>query len=84
MKSRAFSLKRGNVRDYCNIAVLFNKQGTGILQKHLPLEAEVMRRGEEALKEFRENPLDADEMEVYYDWVDAFVREKFRVLFEEE
>lgn len=84
LKSRAFSLKRGNVRDYCNIAVLFNKQGTGILQKHLPLEAEVMRRGEEALKEFRENPLDADEMEVYYDWVDAFVREKFRVLFEEE
>lgn len=84
LKSRAFSLKRGNARDYCNIAVLFNKQGTGILQKVLPLEAEVMRRGEEALKEFRKNPLDADEMEVYYDWVDAFVREKFRVLFEEE
>ena len=84
LKSRAFSLKRGNVRDYCNIAVLFNKQGTGILQKLLPLEAEAMRRGEEALKEFWKNPLDADEMEVYYDWVDAFVREKYRVLFEEE
>lgn len=84
LKGRAFSLKRGNIRDYCNIAVLFNKQGTGILQRILPLEEEVMRRGEEALKEFRGNPLDADEMEVYYDWVDAFVREKYRVLFEEE
>ena len=81
LKSRAFSLKRGNIQDYCNIAVLFNKQGTGILQKLLPLETEVMRRGEEALKEFRKNPLDADEMEVYYDWVDAFVRENYRSFF---
>ena len=84
LKGRAFSLKRGNTHDYCNLAVLFNKQGTGILQKLLSLETEVMRRGEEELKEFRKHPKDAASMESYYDWVDAFVREKYRVLFEEE
>lgn len=82
LKSRSFSLKRGNTTSYCNIAVLFNKQGTGILQRILPLEAEVMRRGEEALTEFRKHPKDAASMESYYDWVDAFVREKYRMMFE--
>lgn len=82
LKSRAFSLKRGNIRDYCNIAVLFNKQGTGILQQILPLEEEVMRRGEEALKEFRNHPKEAVSIESYYDWVDTFIRENYRMLFE--
>lgn len=84
LKSRAFSLKRGNTTSYCNIAVLFNKQGTGILQQILPLEEEVMRHGEEALKEFRKHPKNAESMESYYDWVDTFIREIYRVLFEEE
>ena len=84
LKSRSFSLKRGNTTSYCNITVLFNKQGTGILQRILPLEAEVMRRGEEALTEFRKHPKDAASMESYYDWVDTFIRENYRVLLEEE
>ena len=81
LKSRAFSLKRGNIRDYCDIAVLFNKQGTGILQQILPIEEEVMHRGEEALTEFRKNPKNTKAMESYYDWVDAYLTERYRMLF---
>lgn len=80
LKSRAFSLKRGNTTSYCNIAVLINKQGTGILQQILPLEEEVMRRGEEALKEFRKHPKDAASMESYYEWVDAYVKKGLKGL----
>ena len=79
MKSKVFSLKRCNIHDYCNIAVLFNKQGAGILQRILPIEEEVMRRGEQALKEFRKHPKDAALMESYYDWVDAYVKDKYRI-----
>jgi hypothetical protein len=82
LKSRAFSLKRGNTKSYCNIAVLFNKKGTGILQKILPLEEEVMRHGEEALAAYRKNPNDAASMEAFYDWVDAHVREQYHLMFE--
>lgn len=82
LKSRAFSLKRGNTKSYCNIAVLFNKQGTGILQKILPVEEEVMRRGEEALTVFRKNPLDSSSMEAYYDWVDVYVRKQYHEMFD--
>lgn len=79
LKSRAFSLKRGNTTSYCNIAVLFNKQGTGIYQKILPLEEEVIRQGEAALSKLRGNN-DVSEMEAYYDWVDAYLKEHYRAL----
>ncbi|MBR4147192.1 MAG: acyl-CoA--6-aminopenicillanic acid acyl-transferase [Bacteroidales bacterium] len=79
LKSRAFSLKRGNTKSYCNIAVLFNKQGTGIYQKILPLEEEVIRQGEAALSKLRDNN-DVSEMEAYYDWVDAYLKEHYRAL----
>ena len=79
LKSRAFSLKRGNTKSYCNIAVLFNKQGTGIYQKILPLEEEVIRQGEAALSKLRDNNV-VSEMEAYYDWVDAYLKEHYRAL----
>lgn len=84
LKGRAFSLKRGNVKDYCNLAVLFNKQGTGILQQILPVEEEVMRRGGEALVAFRKNPKNAQPMEAYFDWVDAYLTERYRTMFDME
>lgn len=80
LKSRSFSLKRGNTTSYCNIAVLFNKQGTGILQQILSIEEEVMRQGEEVLKDFRKHPLETKTMEAYYDWVDSYVKDMYRIL----
>lgn len=77
LKSRAFSLKRGNTSSYCNLAVLFNKQNTGILQRILPIEGEVMHRGEEVLTEFRETPKNANVMESYYEWVDTYLRAQY-------
>ena len=79
LKSLAFSLKRGNTQSYCNIAVLFNRQNTGIYQKILPLEEEVIRQGEAALSKLRSNK-DVSEMEAYYDWVDAYLKEHYRAL----
>ena len=77
LKSRAFSLKRGNTSSYCNLAVLFNKQNTGILQRILPIEGEVMHRGEEALTEFRKSPKNTKVMESYYEWVDTYLRVQY-------
>lgn len=82
LKSRAFSLKRGNTTSYCNLSVLFNKEGSGILQKILPLENKVIHQGKEALRSYRKNPKDAANMEAYYDWVDAYLREQYDELFD--
>ena len=79
LKTRAFSLKRGNTSSYCNLAVLFNKHNTGILQRILPIEEEVMRQGETTLKAFRENN-DVKAVETYYDWVDTYVKGQFSLI----
>ena len=76
LKSRAFSLKRGNTTSYCNLAVLFNKQGTGFLQRILPIEEEVIRKGDDALSELRNNK-GVQALEAYYSWVDAFITERY-------
>ena len=81
LKSRAFSLKRGNTTAYCNIAVLFNKENTGILQRILPIEEEVIRRGGMALEKFRENN-DREAMETYYNWVSSYLIEQYRKMFD--
>jgi len=81
LKSRAFSLKRGNTTSYCNIAVLFNKQNTGILQRILPIEEEVMRQGKMALNELRESN-DKEAMEAYYNWVTSYLVEQYGKMFD--
>ena len=81
LKSRVFTLKQGNnTQFYGNLAPLFNKQGTGILQRILPIEEEVMRRGEDALADWRKTKK-AKAMEAYYDWVDEYVMKQYKDLF---
>lgn len=81
LKSRVFSLKKGNnTAFYGNLAPLMNKQGTGILQQLLPIEEEVMRRGEEAVTALR-TAKDNKAMEVYYDWVDDYLKEHYKSKF---
>ena len=56
LKSRVFTLKKGNNTNfYGNLAPLFNKKGKGILQQILPIEEEVMHRGEVAVAELRKS-----------------------------
>ena len=81
LKSRVFTLKKGNNTNfYGNLAPLFNKKGTGILQQILPIEEEVMHRGEVAVAELRKSK-DAKSMEAYYDWVDGFITEQYKSKF---
>ncbi len=80
LKDRVFSLKSGNVEFYGDLSKLINKKGTGILQRILPIEKEVMRRGEDALDGLRKLK-SFKTMEAYYDWVDAYVAEQYKSLF---
>ena len=80
LKERVFSLERGNVEVYGDPSKLMNKKGTGILQRILPIENEVMQLGEEALIRYRESQ-DANAMQRYYDWVDAYIVEQYKNMF---
>lgn len=80
LKERVFSLKSGNVEFYGDLSKLINKQETGILQRILPIEKEVMRRGEEALDGLRKSK-SFKTVEAYYDWVDVYLLEQYKSLF---
>ena len=80
LKERVFSLERGNVEFYGDLSKLMNKKGTGILQRILPIENEVIYLGEEALMGYRKSQ-DANVMQRYYDWVDAYIVEQYRNMF---
>lgn len=81
LKSHVFTLKKGNnTAFYGNLAPLINKKGMGILQQLLPIEEDVMRRGEEAVAALREAK-DPKAMEAYYDWVDGFITEQYKSKF---
>lgn len=81
LKSRVFSLKKGNnTAFYGNLAPLINKKGTGILQQLLLIEEDVMRHGEEAVDALRKAK-DPKTMEAYYDWVDGFITEQYKSKF---
>ena len=80
LKARVFSLERGNVEFYGDLSKLMNKKGTGILQRILPIENEVMHLGEEALMSYRKSQ-EADVMQRYYDWVDTYIVEQYKNMF---
>ena len=80
LKARVFSLERGNVEFYGDLSKLMNKKGTGILQRILPIENEVMHLGEEALTSYRKSQ-DANVMQRYYDWVDAYIVGQYNNMF---
>ena len=80
LKDRVFSLKTGNTSSYGDLAQLMNKKGTGIMQRVQTLEKEVIRRGNEALDGLRKSQ-SFDTVEAYYDWVDAYLVERYKSLF---
>lgn len=84
LKKRVFSLEAGNTSTYGDLSKLFNKQGTGILQQIKPVETVVIVKGEEAIAQLRKNPKNTKVIETYYDWVDGYVVERYRNLFEVE
>ena len=75
-KKKVFSLKRGNVRDYIDLSKLVNAAGTGIVQRTMPLEREVLNHGRDALKNMRKGK-GAQALRKYYEWVDEYVKEHY-------
>lgn len=67
--------------DYINLSKLMNKSGTGMLQKILPIEKEIMIRGNRALDKIREQGKSRNEMDDYYLWVDQYIIESYQKIF---
>ncbi len=66
LKERCFPIKRGSGRNYLNIRALINKDGSGILQRILPFEEEILRLGNSQIRYFRKKGFDAQKVHSFY------------------
>ncbi|MCR4921021.1 MAG: acyl-CoA--6-aminopenicillanic acid acyl-transferase [Bacteroidaceae bacterium] len=76
-KLKVFNQRRGNVRDYIDQSKLVNAAGTGVVQRIMPLEAEVFKHARKALDKVRKDKDGAKALREYYQWVDDFVKGSF-------
>lgn len=74
-----FCLRRGNKREYIDIARLINQKGTGIAQRIVPIEAQVLKRGNAVIKKVRRGKAQGAEQRLreYYAWVDEYLMKEY-------
>ena len=81
LKERLFPQKRGNGKDYINLAALINRQGTGILQQLEPLEDEIIKRAKPLIHQMYRNGNTFEAWDSYYTWVDKIIMEEYQTKF---
>jgi len=81
LKSIIFPPYEGRGEKYMDISKLMNKSNTGIRQKLNKVEAEVIREGELNLKAFRKEGIKESMAKEYFKWVDRYIKENYKKLF---
>lgn len=81
LKRKCFPIEYDNGKDYLNLAVLLNKKGSGIAQKLLPKEAEIVQRTGKLLGVMRSNGFDSQSVSEHYKWLDTYVLDTYKSQF---
>jgi hypothetical protein len=80
LKAKLFPPAKGYGEKYMDISKLMNKSKTGLRQKLIPVEKEIVKKGESALKLIRQNKAGDAEITAYYKWVDEYVLSSYKKL----
>lgn len=76
LKSRVFSPQNDAKENYLNLAVLINKENTGLRQKLIPVEEEILSRVNNHLSIWRESGINEKEVKDFYNWIDGNLIQK--------
>jgi len=83
LKKRLFPIERGEGADYVNLAALITKDGTGILQKIIPIEKQIKKQAYNFQKKWTiAGKINEKEVTQFYNWVDQFVSQSYRDSFD--
>ena len=78
-KSYIWPWEYSDGQSYIRLGRLINKSGTGIMQQILPIEKEIVKRGEQLQAQFyKKKNVDSEKLKAYYAWVDQFVTEEYQ------
>ncbi len=84
LKTKIFSSQNDAKENYLNLAVLMNKENTGIRQKLIPIEKQVLREANTKLKVWRKTGLNKKEVRQFYSWIDSTVLNEIKKEFKIE
>lgn len=70
LKDRVFSDQNDARENYLNLSALLNKENSGIRQKLIPIETEVLEDSKLMLNKWRISGIDNLEVKRFYEWID--------------
>jgi len=81
LKNKVFSSQNDASENYMNISALMNKKNSGVRQKLIPIEAEVIEKAKNVLTDFRKNGIKYSKAKEFYNWIDNDVYNEIKSKF---
>ena len=70
LKDKVFSSQNDASENYLNLSALMNKENSGVRQKLIPIEEQVLTKAKNILTDFRKNGIKYSEAKEFYNWID--------------
>ena len=83
LKDKVFSSQNDASENYLNLSALMNKENSGVRQKLIPIEEQVLAKAKSLLTDFRKTGIKYSEAAEFYDWIDTelynAIKSKFKL-----
>ncbi len=70
LKNKVFPSQYDAKENYLNLAALMNKENTGVRQKLIQVEEEILSKAKEYLFDWRKSGINKAEVKDFYNWID--------------
>jgi hypothetical protein len=81
LKSKCFPINFDNGRDYLNLSYVLNKKGTGVAQKLLPWEKEIVDKTLKLIDDWKATKFNKLEAHQFYKWLNEYVLDIYKTEF---
>ena len=81
LKDKVFSSQNDASENYLNLAALMNKENSGVRQKLIPIEEQVLAKAKSILTDFRKNGIKYSEAKEFYNWIDSDIYNEIKSKF---
>ena len=82
LKDKVFSQQNDAKENYLNLSALLNDKNTGIRQKLIRVEDEVIKKAKEKLSNWRKFGFNDTEVKEFYDWIDGYIYPEIKTKFD--
>ncbi len=81
LKDKVFSPQNDANENYLNLSALMNKENSGVRQKLIPIEEQVLTKAKNILTDFRNSGIKYSEVKEFYNWVDKDLYNEIKLKF---